>query len=66
MLKALREIEQHPELSQEIGTITAAGESTWTVSAASGHHQARRAVSCLVAPEVGDEVLLATAQDGRT
>jgi hypothetical protein len=66
MLKAVRAIEQqHGDLSQEIGTVTAAAGCTFTVSAASGDHEARRAVSCLVAPEVGDEVLLAAAQDGR-
>ena len=65
MLKAVRKLEQDPELSQEIGTVAAGGESAWTVRTVSGDHEARRAVSCLVAPEVGDEVLLATVQDGR-
>jgi hypothetical protein len=65
MLKAVRAIEQETELTQEIGTVTAAEGSTFTVGAASGDHEARRAVSCLVAPEVGDEVLVVAAQDGR-
>ncbi len=65
MLRAARKMEQEPRLSQDIGTVAAAGESAWTVRAAAGEHEARRAVSCLVAPEVGDEVLLAAMGDGR-
>jgi hypothetical protein len=76
MLKVVPELKQdtlvtrleggrgRPALLQEVGTVTAAEELVFTVSAVTGEHAARRAVSCLVAPEVGDEVLL-VAEEGR-
>jgi hypothetical protein len=50
---------------EEVGTVTEAGEGEWTVQAGTGVYVARRALSCLLAPELGDEVLLALAEDGR-
>jgi len=50
---------------EEVGTVTGAGEGEWTVQAGTGIYVARRALSCLLAPELADEVLLALAEDGR-
>ena len=65
VLGAVRKVESCPEVVQEIGTVVAAGEGEWTVMSGGGHHQARRAVSCLVTPEAEDEVLLALVGDRR-
>lgn len=49
-----------PQVSQETGRVLAIqGDGSLHVRAASGDHDARRAVSCLVTAEVGDVVLLA-------
>jgi hypothetical protein len=44
---------------ESTGTVTAIGEGTFDVRVGQGYYAARRAVSCLVAPELGDLVLLA-------
>jgi hypothetical protein len=46
---------------QDPGTVVRADGATLVVCTARGEFRARRAVSCLVAPEAGDLVLLATA-----
>ena len=52
-------------LSHEIGRITAAREAgLFAVRAEAGEYRAKRAVSCLLEPEVGDTVALLTTQTG--
>ena len=53
--------------TQEVGTVVAAiaiGGRPFRVRTGSGEHDATRAVSCLVEPEVGDRVLLAIHDAG--
>jgi hypothetical protein len=52
-------------VAQEVGAVLAAGPSGWTVAIDDGECIAARALSCLVEPEPEDQVLLATAEDGR-
>ncbi|WP_437673117.1 DUF3540 domain-containing protein [Sorangium sp. So ce131] len=49
---------------QEVGTVVAALGRSLRVRAGSGEYEARRAVSCLVEPELGDRVLLALHDEG--
>ena len=51
--------------AQEVGTLLGHQGDRLEVRSKSGTFSARRAVSCLVAPEVGDEVLVALAPAGR-
>jgi Protein of unknown function (DUF3540) len=44
---------------QETGRVTATLGASFRVAVGSGEHDARRAVSCLVEPELGDHVLVA-------
>ncbi len=46
--------------TMEYGTVVARDMKTWAVRSTNGHYSARRAKSCLLAPEVGDSVLLCT------
>jgi hypothetical protein len=50
---------------QEAGTVVTRKAGALEVRTPSGTYQARRAVSCLVAPEEGDQVLVALTQAGR-
>ncbi|MDC3952522.1 DUF3540 domain-containing protein [Polyangium jinanense] len=50
--------------TQEVGTIVALLGRTFRVRCGSGEHEARRAVSCLVAPALGDRVLVALHDEG--
>lgn len=50
--------------TQEVGTVVGLVGRALRVRAGSGEHQAKRAVSCLVEPELGDRVLLAIHQEG--
>lgn len=52
------------ELVQEEGEVVASDGSAITVRVGAGALEARRAVSCLVAPEAGDRVLVATGSRG--
>lgn len=62
MQRALKTVES---IFQEQGIVTAAGDDgVLTVRTASGTFEAKRAVSCLVAPEVKDVVLLAVPPEG--
>ena len=51
-------------LYQEFGEVVAAGGQTLVVRGAFSDVQARRATSCLVAPNVGDRVLVALEEAG--
>ena len=50
--------------TQEVGAVTAVLGRALRVRAGSGEYEARRAVSCLVEPELGDRVLLALHTQG--
>ncbi len=50
--------------TQEVGAVTAVLGRSFQVRVGSGEYQARRAVSCLVEPEVGDRILLALHDEG--
>jgi hypothetical protein len=64
MLGTLREIENSDGFTfQEIGTVALAEGRVWIVRTPSGARQARRAISCLIEPEVEDRVLLAIDGD---
>ena len=56
----------HTEASYEVGTVTAVEGREIVVCTDRGDRRARRAVSCLVAPAVGDEVALITTVVHRT
>jgi hypothetical protein len=56
---------ESPEVVQEVVTVVAALGDEVRVRSERGEEQARRAVSCLVSPAPGDEVLLACVPDGR-
>lgn len=49
---------------QEFGSVLAAADGGFVVRTASGERKARRAVSCLVEPEVDDRVLIAFEPGG--
>jgi hypothetical protein len=49
---------------EETGVILGRSELGFAVGTASGQYEAERAVSCLVEPEVGDQVLLAVPPKG--
>lgn len=51
-------------VTQELGTVVAAGDEL-AIQTRGGRYDARRAVSCLVAPAVDDTVLVAIAPTGR-
>lgn len=51
---------------QEIGSVLHAAGDRLRVATPAGKRDARRAVSCLVAPVTGDEVIVATSARGRT
>ncbi len=55
-----------PTVLQETGTIESCEAGAAAVRTPSGLRGARRAVSCLVEPEVGDRVLAATDEEGQT
>ncbi len=44
--------------AQDVGTVVAVGDAL-EIASSSGSYSARRAASCLLAPEVGDQVLVA-------
>ncbi|WP_437809965.1 DUF3540 domain-containing protein [Sorangium sp. So ce1078] len=48
----------------EVGTVVGALGRSLRVRTGSGEHEARRAISCLVEPELGDRVLLALHDEG--
>lgn len=50
----------------ETGQVHGTGDGTFRVATSSGTVRARRAVSCLVAPEEGDLVQLSSRGDGRS
>jgi len=50
--------------TQEVGAVIAVLGRSFRVSVGSGEYEARRAVSCLVEPELGDRVLLALHDEG--
>ncbi|MCC6555914.1 MAG: DUF3540 domain-containing protein [Polyangiaceae bacterium] len=50
--------------TQELGTVVATLGRSLRVRTASGEYEARRAVSCLVEPELGDRVLLSLHAEG--
>jgi hypothetical protein len=52
------------EVLQELGTVTEVAGDTYALEARRGRYSARRAVSCLVEPELDDEVLFAGRQEG--
>ncbi len=52
------------EVLQQSGTVVRHEATVFEVRTDSGDYQAKRAVSCLVQPELGDVVLLATFADG--
>ncbi|KYF82960.1 DUF3540 domain-containing protein [Sorangium sp. So ce394] len=54
------------ETFQETGRVVGAGAGGFVVRAGTGEHEAQRAVSCLVEPEVGDVVLLARSERGKS
>lgn len=58
-----RKFESHAEMVQERGQVVLAEGRDWMVRTRSGAHRARRAVSCLVEPEVEDRVLLVIEGD---
>jgi hypothetical protein len=55
---------QTTDIIQEIGTLLQDEHGELVAATASGQYRARRAVSCLVAPQRGDLVLLATTTAG--
>jgi hypothetical protein len=64
MIRALKKIEVPAQVYQEIGTVTAVDGQGCTVLTGLAERRAQRAVSCLVAPEAGDRVLLAAEEGG--
>ncbi len=52
------------EATQRTGYVVRVEGSTCVIRREDGEHRARRAVSCLVDPELGDRVLFAVAEDG--
>jgi ethanolamine utilization microcompartment shell protein EutS len=50
--------------TQEVGAVIGASGRSFRVRVGSGDYEARRAVSCLVEPELGDRVLLALHDEG--
>jgi len=50
--------------TQEVGAVIGAAGRSFRVRVGSGDYEARRAVSCLVEPELGDKVLLALHDEG--
>ena len=59
------ESQPHADALQRVGTVRAIGEASVTVDLDDGEDlEARRAVSCLVAPEAGDVVLLVLSPRG--
>jgi hypothetical protein len=49
---------------QELGTVVGADGAALAVRTAGGEYQARRAAACLLAPEVGDLVIVASLSSG--
>ena len=52
------------EVVQEVGVVRQVRDASITVRTASGDYRARRSVSCLVAPEPDDRVLVASLPNG--
>jgi hypothetical protein len=50
--------------AQDVGTVVGTLGDRWLVRVASESVEARRALSCLVAPELGDAVLVASHREG--
>lgn len=50
--------------TQEVGTVIGSTGRSFRVRVGSGDYEAKRAVSCLVEPELGDRVLLALHDEG--
>ena len=55
----------HADPSYELATVELVEATGITVRAARGERRAQRAASCLVAPDVGDEVAVMVTGDGR-
>lgn len=55
----------HSQAVQEIGRVRRCDDKSFVVVTEAGELSCRRAVSCLVAPEIDDTVLVATATTGR-
>jgi hypothetical protein len=51
-------------VAQEVGAVIAVLDRSLCVRVGSGEYEARRAVSCLVEPELGDRVILALHAEG--
>ncbi len=58
MNAVVQRLERTDKIIQEMGTVVDRDGATWKVTAPSGDYEAKRAVSCLVAPAIGAEVLL--------
>jgi hypothetical protein len=59
------EPQQAYQAHQEVGRVARADGASFAVASGSEEHDARRAVSCLVQPEVGDEVVVSVTPSGR-
>lgn len=64
MNAVIQKLERTDEVIQETGTIADVEDDVFVVDASSGRYRARCAVSCLVEPERGDEVLFAGRTSG--
>jgi len=60
-----RKLDQR-DIVQEVGTVTRIDDGAFIVATDTGEHSGKRAVSCLVAPEPGDYVLISTLPTGQT
>ncbi|HEY3818505.1 MAG TPA: DUF3540 domain-containing protein [Polyangiaceae bacterium] len=64
MTNVVRKLSQAAS-TYEVATVVLVAETNVTVRTTHGERRARRAASCLVAPEAGDEVAIIVTGDGR-
>lgn len=64
-MEDLAKTEQNHSMYQEIGTVTQVENETFSVTVGQSQYHAKKAVGCLLFPELDDEVLLATSASGR-
>jgi hypothetical protein len=65
MLSLAKKLEACSRAAEEFGVVVSSSQGTLVVRAGVVEYSAHRALSCLVAPEPEDHVLLAVAGDGR-
>ncbi len=66
MMKQVAQQDEAPVTSMEEALVIGGGADNWIIQSGTGTYKARKAFSCLVAPEIGDRVLSVLLPSGNS